>query len=308
MKRFKNILVVLDWQNIDQPLMERGLRLAEQNHAKICFVETFDDLPQAHQVGFIDFDRFEALYFESIEQHIAQLNHKVQPWRSKGIEIEVSALIGSPIAEISNKVSNNNCDLIMIGLETGEESNGPLLAGLPLRLMRKSPCAVWAMRPTEPTGFNRIIAAVDPKDQTEEECRLFKNIMEIATSLAISENSELHVLHAWSLYGEAVFQGQIPDDELNKWLDREKEKCTKLLMKLLKPYEKHIDRVHIHKGPADLLLPLFVKHFKSDLLILGTIGRSGIPGILIGNTAEKILQTVECSVLTVKTQNLPLNS
>jgi nucleotide-binding universal stress UspA family protein len=38
----------------------------------------------------------------------------------------------------------------------------------------------------------------------------------------------------------------------------------------------------------------------SDLIIMGTIGRTGIPGLLIGNTAETVLGQVDCSVLTVK--------
>jgi nucleotide-binding universal stress UspA family protein len=37
-----------------------------------------------------------------------------------------------------------------------------------------------------------------------------------------------------------------------------------------------------------------------DLIVMGTVGRSGISGLFIGNTAEKVLQKVDCSVLAVK--------
>jgi universal stress protein E len=33
---------------------------------------------------------------------------------------------------------------------------------------------------------------------------------------------------------------------------------------------------------------------------MGTIGRSGIPGLLIGNTSETVLQAVNSSVITLK--------
>jgi nucleotide-binding universal stress UspA family protein len=39
-----------------------------------------------------------------------------------------------------------------------------------------------------------------------------------------------------------------------------------------------------------------------DLIVMGTIGRTGIPGLFIGNTAETVLRQVHCSVLTVKPQ------
>jgi nucleotide-binding universal stress UspA family protein len=33
---------------------------------------------------------------------------------------------------------------------------------------------------------------------------------------------------------------------------------------------------------------------------MGTIGRSGIPGLLIGNTSEAVLQAIDSSVITIK--------
>ena len=42
------------------------------------------------------------------------------------------------------------------------------------------------------------------------------------------------------------------------------------------------------------------QHLAADLIALGTVGRSGIKGLLLGNTAEKVLGTCDCSILTVK--------
>ena len=40
-----------------------------------------------------------------------------------------------------------------------------------------------------------------------------------------------------------------------------------------------------------------------DLIVMGTIGRSGLSGLLIGSTAEKVIDQVNCSVLTIKPDN-----
>jgi nucleotide-binding universal stress UspA family protein len=37
-----------------------------------------------------------------------------------------------------------------------------------------------------------------------------------------------------------------------------------------------------------------------DILVMGTVARTGIAGFIIGNTAENILQTVTCSLLARK--------
>ena len=48
------------------------------------------------------------------------------------------------------------------------------------------------------------------------------------------------------------------------------------------------------------MLPEAVRRLDADLLVMGTVGRSGIPGLLIGNTAEDVLNAVDCSLLAVK--------
>ena len=43
-----------------------------------------------------------------------------------------------------------------------------------------------------------------------------------------------------------------------------------------------------------------MKRFKNILIIMGTVGRTGIPGFIMGNTAETILNRIDCSVLAIK--------
>lgn len=47
-------------------------------------------------------------------------------------------------------------------------------------------------------------------------------------------------------------------------------------------------------------IPELVKEHQIDLVMMGTVGRTGIPGFLMGNTAEMILNRIDCSVLAIK--------
>ncbi len=49
-----------------------------------------------------------------------------------------------------------------------------------------------------------------------------------------------------------------------------------------------------------MLIAEWVKTAHVDLIVMGTVARTGIPGLLIGSTAASILQRVNCSVLAVK--------
>jgi hypothetical protein len=59
-------------------------------------------------------------------------------------------------------------------------------------------------------------------------------------------------------------------------------------------------QIHLVQGEPRLLIPKLAAKERIDLIVMGTFCRTGIPGFLIGNTAEHILQNVDCSVLAVK--------
>jgi nucleotide-binding universal stress UspA family protein len=59
-------------------------------------------------------------------------------------------------------------------------------------------------------------------------------------------------------------------------------------------------KTHLVRGSARREIPALAKRLDADLVVMGTVGRTGIPGLLMGNTAETILQQVECSVLAIK--------
>ena len=54
------------------------------------------------------------------------------------------------------------------------------------------------------------------------------------------------------------------------------------------------------KGHAREVVPECARALGTELVVMGTVGRTGIPGFVIGNTAEQILNQIDCSVLTIK--------
>ena len=43
-----------------------------------------------------------------------------------------------------------------------------------------------------------------------------------------------------------------------------------------------------------------LKRLDPDLVVMGTVARTGVPGFIMGNTAEMILNQIDCSVLAIK--------
>ncbi|TWU22510.1 Universal stress protein E [Novipirellula galeiformis] len=95
-------------------------------------------------------------------------------------------------------------------------------------------------------------------------------------------------------------RAQMTESEIPGYIQEESERHQALLDVLI---EKHTDgaaQVHMVKGIASSAIPEMGKAQKADLLVMGTVCRTGIPVFFIGNTAEKILDEIDRSVLTVK--------
>ena len=54
------------------------------------------------------------------------------------------------------------------------------------------------------------------------------------------------------------------------------------------------------QGYAEQLIPQQVEKTEADLLVIGSVARTGIQGFIMGNTAEEVLSNVKCDVLTLK--------
>jgi universal stress protein E len=152
--------------------------------------------------------------------------------------------------------------------------------------------------------YSKILAAVDPVPN-EEINILNHKILELAIALTLREQSELHIVNAWTLVGEDYFRGgeiKVPKAAIDKMENDARLAAERSLNELLRPYElsKLHAKVHLLKGPAPQVIAQLAAEEQVELMVMGSIGRSGIDGVLIGNTAEQVLSKVYCSVLALK--------
>ena len=59
-------------------------------------------------------------------------------------------------------------------------------------------------------------------------------------------------------------------------------------------------QLHLREGGSSEVIQSAIAELDIDVVVMGSVGRTGIPGLLIGNKAEKLLNSITCTVLTVK--------
>ncbi|MGJ8663519.1 MAG: universal stress protein, partial [Marinicella sp.] len=171
---------------------------------------------------------------------------------------------------------------------------------------------VWLIKSTEQKGYKKIVVALDYEPNNPESDKLNNQMLSMAISLAFSEFSELHVVHAWDFAHESLLRStriQNTDAEVDAMLkteeDQRKKWLTTIVESSLSTHSQSANDylnpiLHVIKGEAKYVIPNLTKELGAELIIMGTVGRSGIPGYIIGNTAETILTAIDCSVLAVK--------
>jgi len=298
MKQFKNILLVY---GPNQQTLELAVRLAKNNYARLNIIDVIKQIPPqrshlASQISSLNLKEF------LVKEHQKWLKKLIGPIYEESIRVSTTVVFGTPFLEIIREVLRKKHDLVIMTAEGRGGLKERLFGSTSMHLMRKCPCPVWVVRPNLQKQYARILAAVDPEPLNKKRNSLNTLIMDLANSTADFEKAELHIVHAWTLFSETFLtvRGHLPYDELNKLIMQEEVMHKKQIETFIKKYKKGGFRLHILKGEADEVIPRIARAEKVDLLVMGTVCRTGIPGFFIGNTAEKVLNKVSCSVLTVK--------
>lgn len=304
MPQFGSILLVAEENGRSKAVLERAVALAKRHQARLTVVAVIEELPR-------DVRALMALKLPPeppkslIKEHQDRLEQLIAPIRREGVQVRANVLYGTPFLEIIREVLRARHDLIMMNAENPGGLKEMLFGSTTLHLMRKCPCPVWVMKPTRRKRYARILAAVDPTPFDEQRNALNRKILDLATGLARIERSELHIVHAWSVPNEAVLRGwrvRMPQRDVNELACEIRETHQGWMDELLQPYSlenlKH--QVHLLKGDAGMLIAQLAEREQVELIVMGTVCRTGVAGLLIGNTAEKALRLVDCSVLTVK--------
>lgn len=228
------------------------------------------------------------------------------------LRIQLMVLNGTLFLEVIRAVLRDGHDLVMKVAENPGFLNR-LFGSTDLHLLRKCPCPLWLMKSPVETGYERVMAAVDfdPDDPSAIDQELNRTILDLAGSVALGEGASLHVVHAWDAYAELSMRvvSDVPGDRITAHVQTQQIRHEKGLNSLgealrdrmgLEDYARVSPRFHLLKGSPRRMIAELADDLPVDLVVMGTVARTGVPGLIIGNTAETILNQLSCSVLAVK--------
>lgn len=300
MKRFKNILMIAEDRQNDRKSLRRAVELAERNNARLNILEVIE-IPEKQISRLNKKLKGKNLRERFINERRTALDVLLR--QEKAAPERVDIAFGIPFLKIIQNVQKYKFDLVIKVAEGKCGLKEKLFGTTSLHLMRKCPCPTWILKPGKIKGYKKILAAVDPMDPDPVKDSLNKKIMELATSMAEIEHAELHVVHNWQFLEESLLINRIGLDrhEVKALANQEKELHQQALDSLVRRHPTEAPRIlRLLKGNPGEIIPKYTEEYGIDLVVMGTLSRHGVAGLLIGNTAEQVIQRVNVAVLTVK--------
>lgn len=308
----KRILVVMTPDAEDDTALAFAADIARSFNASLSVIAVLGKAYDWRQVA-----RFTGLAREEAERGLrdrarVQIEQCLKPLRMpQPIKVEIRN--GKVFVEIIRAVMDGDFDLVIKDAEELADGEHHFLASTDQHLLRKCPCPVWLLR-GEPLPAQRpVIAAVDvdlmDSDDPEAQTALNRSIARHGAVIAALRGVPLHLLHVWDAPAESLVRGWAQADDATMryvhGVEAERrqalEELASWLASVQPPGPDGGDvETRLMRGTPREIVPSQITDLRAGTLVMGTVGRTGIPGVIIGNTAEDVLNRVSCSLLTVK--------
>lgn len=301
MQRFKNILVHVNLAADEHPALERGVRLARHNNATLTAMTVVEEHPAPAHAILRSIHVKDAL--ETIEhEYRNQLEELVHPVRDAGLDIETAVAHGSTFIEVIRAALQREHDLVIKTVRSEGIFHRTFFGSIDMHLLRKCPTPLWLIEPGEPEAFRRILVPIDPNMEDGIKHDLGMKLLKLATSLAERDGAELMIVHAWHAYEEEKLRRHMEKNQFEEYLSTWSQESSKRAWNFVSSFGREINpkSLHLVQGEPGFVIPKFAEDHDIDLVVMGTLGRLGQHGMFIGDTAERILNRLECSVLAVK--------
>jgi len=147
----------------------------------------------------------------------------------------------------------------------------------------------------------RILAAVDPSHAYSKPIRLDREILRAAVVLSQALHGRLHAVHAFDpLPIGGLPEGLALTEAAQKIEAAAESKASKRLARVLKGADIPESRRHMLACHPIDAVERVASEIGSDIVVMGAVSRSGLDRLVIGNTAERVLDRLPCDVLIVK--------
>ena len=303
-RKFERILVaVADPSAGLNKAVRRAGALAHKTGASI---ELLNAMPSAVSAGIMHaesehFTRLEA------EENRRLLERTANRLRREEIIVNTHVESGYPAHEaILRQVRLTKADLLIIEARKHNLFARLLLTQTDFELIRRCPVPLLIVKRGGAWRRPRVLAALDPFHANDKPNALDGEIVASADAVAALMGGTVHAAHVYRPVPRLLPRMEMDpgfvaaNSAQNKAY---KAEISRQFYADLRRYGVTRSRAHLRCGDPAVELPAVAHSMRAGLVVMGAMSRSALKRIFIGNTAEQVLDRLQCDVLIVKPQN-----
>ena len=295
--------------------LKRALALTDTESGSITLISIIATL--IHPIGSSQFYSELTEAFNSLRKDRLNQLEALAKSIPDGITVTCEVMDGCSYVEAIKRVLLYQHDMVVANATQSGRSGNRLFVSEDMQLLRKCPCPVLLLKSAKNDPFKRVLATVDfeyfdTPEIEQAEPTLNDEILETALTIAAEARGQLDVINVFEIPGEGIVSAGLIPVSLNSYPEYAKICANNASSKVdlqvkrsrhrlgASAFEAANIKTHIVHGRARAMIPEMAEKLNSDLIVMGTVGRVGAPGLLLGNTAETILNSIDCSVLALK--------
>jgi nucleotide-binding universal stress UspA family protein len=229
-----------------------------------------------------------------IEKSASELLNKAKDsFEAEGIEVaEAIIKCGNIVEIIAQKANANEVNLIVIGENEAHKRAKYRLSAKSEQIIRASEVPVYLTGQKSKTTMTNILCPVDFSEPS-------KRALSSAILLAKKFNANLTILNIFESIEYISYRINIDiEAENNIRLERAQKEMEAFMKEFDLEGVNHT--IQIESGEANEKILKMIEDQNIDLLLMGTNGRTGLSGLIMGSVTQKVIREIPCSFITVK--------
>lgn len=299
-KKYLQILIGVDFSSASREAVRAAARFASFDGGHVTVLHVMDPLLADEMKKHLNYSDAELL--EDMRGRVRAFLDQTEIGTQ---QMDVQVDVGHPFVGLVSACNRLRADLLILGARGMK--HGPAQIGvMATKCLRKAPADVLLVRDYESGPFRHVLACVDFSTTSAA-------AVQAALKVAAEDHGELDCLFVYrsalalSLdYGRYLPASVLtPDSEgIAHW----QSQLDGFLQPLMQGSNGLTWRGSVEERP-NVREAIYdrVKRGGADLVVLGTRGKSDIRSLIMGSTAEQIVNHVPCSVLAVKPPGFEYN-
>lgn len=302
MSKYKSLLVVANINQMEQSALARAFSLIKSTpkEAKITFFLSIYDFSY-DMTSMLSSDERDAMRRGVIAQREEWLAEAAKPYLLPDVEFEIKVVWHHrPYEAIIAEVFSGAHDIVIKATRKHDTLESVLFTPTDWHLLRKCPTPVLLVKNHDwPENGGNIVTSVHIGSENEAHLALNESMVELGQAFATRLNANLHLVNAYPVTPANVTV-ELPEFDPTAYTDAVRGYHLTAMKALRQKFGIDESFTKVEEGLPEDVIPNAAHDLDAGLVILGTTGRTGLSAVFIGNTAEHVIDKINCDVLALK--------